>query len=132
MYDRITNTSIDVFDSGTGNYMGKARFELSPDSEATLLDLLNYGKTPQELVLTDVTLYEPAKSYVPPKPYEAYQRKSIINAVARDKYSGEQVPVELRLKYNSRVRAHLTGNLYYFECIDFENIEVVDVQQVRY
>ena len=25
MYDRITNTSIDVFDGGTGDHLGKAR-----------------------------------------------------------------------------------------------------------
>lgn len=132
MYDRITNTSIDVFDGSTGDHLGKARFGLSPESETTLLDLLNDGKAPQELLLTDVTLYAPADNYIPPEPYKPYQRRSTISAVARDKYSREQVPVEFNLKYDSRVRAHLTQNLYYFECIGFENIKVLNIQQARH
>lgn len=132
MYDRITNASVDVFDGSTGDHLGKARFQLSPESEATLLDLLNYGKAPQELLLMDVTLYAPTNNYIPPEPYKPYQRSSTISAIARDKYSREQVPVEFNLKYDSRVRAHLTRNLYYFECIDFENIKVLNIQQARH
>jgi len=130
VYDRITDTTINVFDSNTGSHMGKARFELSPDSEAMLLNLLNYGKIPHQLVLMDVTLYEPAPSYVPPRPYEINHRNSVMSAVARDRYSGEQVPVEVHLNYNSRVRSQITENAYYFECVGVENIQVVDIRQV--
>jgi len=132
MYDQIANASASLFDGDTENFLGKAQFSLSDDSQKKLLDLLNYGKIPEKLVVSDVSLYDPAKGYVPPELYEAYRRSSVLNAVARDKYSGEQVPVEIRLKYDSSVRSHSSKNPYYIDCVGAENIEVVDVREIYF
>lgn len=132
MYDQIANASASLFDGDTDHFLGKARFSLSDDSQKVLLNLLNYGKIPEKLVVSDANLYDPAGDYVPPEPYEAYRRSSVLNAVVRDKYSGEQVPVEIRLKYDSRVRSHASKNPHYFDCVGLDNIEVEDVREVRF
>jgi len=132
MYDRIVNTSLDVFDRDTGNYIGKARFVLPAESEKALLDLINFGKIPKQLVLIDVSLYNPSKSYVLPEAFQVYRRNSILNAALRDTDSGEQMPVEIRLKYDARVKAHPLGPLFYFDAVELFNLAVASIRAVRF
>ena len=132
MYDRIVNTSLHIFDRDTGNYIGKARFVLPMESENALLDLINFGKIPKVLILMNVSLNDPSKNYVLPEAFKKYQRNSILNATLRDFDSGEQMPVEIRLKYDVQVKGHPSGTLCHFDVMELSNIAVVSVRAVRF
>jgi len=132
MYDRITNTSLNIFDRDTGNYIGYARFVLPAESENALLNLVNFGKVPTLLILTNVSLFEPSKSYAVPGASQIVHRNSILNAALRDTDSGEQIPVEIRLKYDVRVKTNPLGSVCYFDAAELSNLVVAGVRAVRF
>lgn len=130
MYSEVSNASLNIYDGETGNYIGEARFTLSTEAAAKLLDLFNYGKVPDSLLLLDVNLYHPSSSYIPPEPYQLYKRKAILRALFTDASTREQVPYEIRMTYDTRARGNLSGNLYYFDSVELNNINIADIQKV--
>lgn len=132
MFTKITNPVIDIYNGETNQFIGEARFKLSADAEQELLQLVNNNKTPSSLVLMDVDLYQPSESYVPPTPFIAYTRKGILRALFTDFITGELVPIEIRFKYDTRARGNLSGNLYYFNSVEFNNIVVESIQEIVY
>lgn len=132
MYVSITNTSLHVFDRDTGSYIGRAQFVLPAESERALLDLVNYGRVPETLVLLDVALYHPSRSYVPPKPFQTYRRDSILSAILYDVDSGRQTPVEIRLRYDLRTKALVSGDFCYYEAAELSNFSVPGIRVTQF
>lgn len=132
MFDRITNTSLDIFTDQDKTYLGRARFVLTSEAESKLLNLLNYSKVPDSLVIMNASLYEPPKNYTPPEPSKKYRRDAIFNAVVRDSASGMHAPLEIRLRYDVRARGNPVGNLYRYDSLELSNIEVVDIKQKQF
>ena len=132
MYDRISNTNLNVFSAPTNEYIGKFYFVLSSEAETKLLNLLNYNKVPDSLIILDATLYSPPSSYTPPEPFEKYRREGILSAVAGESSSGAEIPVEIRLRYDMRARVYPAGNLYYYNSMELSSIEVVDIKQLEF
>lgn len=132
MYDKITNTNLNVFSAPTREYVGKFNFVLSSEAESKLLDLLNYGKVPNSLIILDATLYSPPSSYTPPEPFRKYRREGIFSAVAGESSSGAEVPFDIRMRYDMRARVNPAGNLYYYDSMELSNIEIVSVARVQF
>jgi len=132
VYSEISNASLNIYNGETGDYIGEAQFTLSSEAAAKLLDLFNYGKVPDSLLLLDVNLYRPSRSYIPPEPYQQYKREAILRALFTDSSTQEQVPYEIRMTYDTRARGSLLGNLYYFDSIELNNINIVDIQRVAF
>jgi len=128
MYTKIENPSIVIYDGKSNELIGVATFKLNNESERALLDLVNYGVRPTYLTVLDLDLYQPASSYIPPKPFDSYAREGTINASFIDSYSGNPVPVEIRMKYNALARGNLLGNLFHFDSAEFNNIEIESVK----
>jgi len=132
MYASIVNTSLNVFDHDTGNYIGKARFVLPAESEHALLELINYGRVPGTLILMDVTLYNPSRSYTPPKAFQSCRRDSILYAILYDVDSERQVPVEIRLQYDLRTKTLLSGDFCYYESAELSGIKAAEIRIVQF
>lgn len=127
MYNKITDSHIDIFDGETGNYMGHSYFTLTQGSERELLDLLNYNKVPDTLVLLDVSLSETSANYIPPELFQKHSRISTLYIDAVDAYSGRLVPIEVVMSYDIIARGHLSGNPYSFESVELGNIKILNI-----
>lgn len=132
MYDKLTNTNLNVFSAPTDEYVGKFNFVLSDDAESKLLDLLNYNKIPDSLIILNATLYSPPGSYAPPQPFKKYRREGILSAVAGVSSSGNAIPIEIRLKYDMLARVYPAGDLYYYDSMELSNIEIVNITQTQF
>lgn len=130
MYTRITNSSVAIYDGVTNKFIGEARFDLSPEAEKALLGLVNYGKTPEALLITNLELYQPSPDYIPPTPYQSYKREGVFRGSFTEESSKELVPIEIRFKYNARARGNSTGNLYFFESANFDHIEIESINEI--
>lgn len=130
MYTKIIDPSVVVFDGKTGELIGTATFKLSDESEKALLNLLNHNEQPSSLTLLDVVLNKPSPNYSPPTPSKPYARKGTINANAlfTNANSKSLVPVEIQLKYNLLVKGKTTGNVFHFESVEFEDIDIQSVK----
>ena len=131
MVNRISNVESDVFDARTGSYLGKARFELPPESEQELLDYINYNIIPNSMVLLDVNLYDPADDYSAPEPFQLNQRIAVLHGVARDQDSRVQMPFELRLKYRTISRGNLSQNIYHADSIQLSDITPISINWIH-
>lgn len=128
MYTKIFDPRMAIFDGKTGELIGTATFKLSDESEKALLNLLNYNEQPPSLTLLDVDLHKPSPNYSPPTPYKPYARKGIIHALFTNAYSKSLVPVKIQLKYNLLVGENKTGNLFHFESVELDDIDIQSVK----
>jgi len=131
MVNRILKVNSDVFDANTGNFIGKAQFEMPSDSEHELLDYINYNIVPHSMVLLDVNIYEPSENYAAPEPFQSNQRAAVLYGVARDQDSGAQMPFELHLKYSTVARGNLSENVYHADSIQLSNIKPIAINWVQ-
>lgn len=131
MYDRITNTTLDVFATQTREYVGKSKFSLSSEDELKLLNLLNYNEIPDSLLLLDVIPYAIPINYVVPTLFLNYPSEVIISANARISGTNFQPLIKIRLNCDIRGRASAYGALYKYDSMELSNIELLDIQQVR-
>lgn len=130
MYTSIRNPRITIYNGATKELIGAANFKLTPEAEKALLQLVNYGKVPASLLILDIELFRPAKGYLPPRPFEAYKREGIINALFFESDTGEEIPIEIRIKYTARARSSKPDNLYFYNSVDFGDIEVDSVREI--
>ena len=128
MFTKIEDPRIAIYDGKTNKFIGVASFNLTPESENALLKLVNYGVKPSSMILLDIDLYQPDKDYVPPTPYDAYEREGTIYALFTDYGTGEEIPVEIQMKYKARARGNLLGNLYHFDSVEFSDIDIESVK----
>lgn len=127
MYDEILDSYFDVFDGETGDYIGHSHFSLPTGSERKLLDLINYNRVPDTLTLLNVTLSRPSGNYIPPELFQKHNRLAILHVDAVESYSGKLVPIEIRMGYDVVARGNLSGNQYYFESLELDNIELISI-----
>lgn len=131
MYDRITNTTLDVFATPTREYVGRAKFSLSSEDELKLLNLLNYNEIPDSLLLLDVIPYALPINYVVPTLFLNYPSEVIISANAKISGTNFQPLIKIRLNCDIRGRASAYGPLYKYDSMELSNIKLLDIQQVR-
>ena len=127
MVDKISCVRSDVFDAQTGSMIGKAHFEMPPDSEQELLDYINYNVVPASMLLLDVNIYDPSKHYTAPEPFQINQRVAVLYGKARDRDSKARIPFEMHLKYNTVARGNLSGDVYHADSIQLSNIEPISI-----
>ena len=127
MYSKITDSYSDIFDEETGLYMGHSHFTLTQGSENKLLDLLNYNKVPDTLVLLNVSLSDTSANYIPPELFQKHSRISVLFIDVVDTHSQRLIPIEIEMSYDVLVRGNLSENPYYFESVELGNIKILDV-----
>lgn len=121
MFVKITNPIIEIYDGDTNEFIAETTATLTPDAEKALLDLVNYNRIPARLFLLNLT-FKPSEHYTPPTFDKPAKRRGIIKANFTDSASGEQVPVEIRIKYDARAHGNLLGNQYFFDSVEYSNI----------
>lgn len=131
MFDKLANTSFTIHDGETGNYIGKSHFVLPPDAEMAILNLINYGKVPEVIMLTNVTLSNPVAGYTQPSVSDVKKRDSILTAIARDKDSRMWIPIKIRLKFDMMARGNLSKNGYFYDSMELSNLELIDIKYER-
>lgn len=130
MYDRITNTTLDVFATPTREYVGRARFSLSSEDELKLLNLLNYNVIPDSLLLLDVVPYETLINYVSPILFKNYRSEVVISANVKSSGADFESLVEIRLNCDIRGRQSAHGAMHEYNSMELSNIELLDIKQV--
>ncbi|MBN7772961.1 hypothetical protein [Clostridium aminobutyricum] len=128
MFTKIKDPRILIYDGETDRLIGMASFELTPEAEKALLGLVNYGIKPSTITLLDINLYQPDRTYVPPTPFDAYKREGTIYALFTDSSTGENIPVEIQMKYTARARGNIFETLYHFDSVEFSDIEIESVK----
>ena len=128
MFTQIKNPHIVIYDGETNELIGIASFKLTLEAKKALLQLVNYGIKPSFLTLLDIDLFQPDKDYVPPIPYEAYNRRGTIYALFTDSNIGKDIPIEIQLKYKARARGSILGDLYHFDSVEFSDVEIESVK----
>lgn len=129
MYVRIANPNIAIYNGLTNNFIADGRFQFSPESEQAILDLVNYNKVPEKLLLLNLFFYQQSAFFDPPTPDSLAKRKGIIRAIFTNE-SGEQVPMEIRLEYDAIARGNTLGSRYFFDSVEYDNIRVISVEPV--
>ena len=124
MYNLVANLTNEIHDANTGEFLGYVTFELPQTEEEKLLDLVNYGETPQNLTLLNATVKKATKDYVPPELIKKYSRTGILRASFRDKDSGTFMPIEIHLAFDVRGKGRQYANLYHFDSAEYSNIKV--------
>lgn len=128
MYDEIYDTSLSVFDDQTSEFIGTARFNLTPEAEQKLLSLIEFNTDPGELILSNVEFLPSSDRYTPPYPFARVRRHSILNAMVRDHRSRKHTPIEIELKYDRIARSCLTNNPNRLESAELSNIELMEIR----
>jgi len=124
MYNLVTNLTNEIHDGNTGKFLGFVTFELPKTEEEKLLNLVNYGETPQTITLLNAKITKTAKDYVPPELIKKYSRTGILRASFRDKDSGTFMPIEIHLAFDVRGKGRQYANLYHFDSAEYSNIKV--------
>ena len=132
MYDKLANTSFTIHDGETGNYIGKSHFVLPSDAEMAILNLINYGKVPDVIILTNVTLSNPVAGYTQPSVSDVKKRDSILTAIARDKDSKVWIPIKIRLKFDMMARGNLSKNRYFYDSMELSNLVMVNMEWMQF
>ncbi len=126
LFSKITNPEIFIYDGETGEPISQTQFSLSLEAERALLDLVNYNIIPPRLLLLDLK-FKPAQNYIPPSLSGPVKRIGVIKGLFTDAYSGELIPVEIRIRYDARARGNLQGGAYFFDSVEYSNIELEEV-----
>lgn len=127
MFNQISNLTIDIFNETGTQFIGEAQFELPKEAESALLNLINYGKKPESLMLQDIDFYRPSGAYVAPDISKPLRQAGIIKAIISDTANGFEVPIEIDLNYDAIAR-HSGANPYFFDSVDFSNITVNSIK----
>lgn len=132
MKDKIVDTSSDLFDAETGNYIGMAQFDLTSEAENDLLNFINYNIVPKSIILLNVNMKSPAASYVAPIPFALNKRIAVLRGAARDKDSALYTPFEIRLKYDTVARGYSKNNAYHADSVELSNIQPIAINWIQF
>lgn len=128
VFDRITAPRIDIYDGKTNEYYGKATFPVTTNVEDGLLQIVNYGATPDRIILQDVTFLPASSKYVPPGLFEKVNRNGIIRAAFRDENSHFWTPIDIYMNFDSQARGNLLGDKYHFDSVVYTDIIIKDIK----
>ena len=126
MFSKIINPEIFIYDGETGEPIAQTQFDLSVNGEKALLDLVNYNEVPYRLLLLNLR-FQPTEHYIPPSLDQPVKRRGVIKGLFKDSYSGGLEPVEIHIRYDARARGNLMGNEYFFDSVEYSNIELEEV-----
>jgi hypothetical protein len=126
LFVKITDPEIFIYDGETGEPVSQTRFSLSAEAERALLDLVNYNIIPPKLLLLNLR-FQPAEHYIPPSLDRPVKRVGAIRGLFTDAASGELIPVEIRIRYDARARGNLLGGEYFFDSVEYSNIELEEI-----
>jgi hypothetical protein len=132
MFEKIINPSLSVYDGETNKFIGEARFDLLPETENKILQMVNYHKIPHSVILMNLDFVEASGDYVPPVIGKALKQEGIIRAVFIDTANFDQLPIEIRFKYNAKARGYRKNNPYLFDSFELSNIELESIQPIIY
>ncbi|MGE4214207.1 MAG: hypothetical protein AB7E42_05465 [Anaerotignaceae bacterium] len=131
MYTKIINPRITIFDGDTDEFIGSANFTLTPESEQSLLQLVNYNIIPKSLILLNQKFYQQSTKFDPPTLDHPQYRKGILRIIVASAY-GEQIPLEIRLRFDAIARGNLSGSQTFFDSVEYYNIGVDSKEEVSY
>lgn len=131
MYDEIYGTSLVVFDDATSEYVGKTRFDLTYEAGRKLLDLINFNRVPDALIISNVDAVCGSKQCEPSDLFTFVRRHSILNAIVKDRYSKRAMPIEIEMKYDRIARSNSSKDSGRLESVLLNNIEILDVRPVQ-
>lgn len=126
MFAKISNPEIFISDGETGEFISETKFSLSSDAEKALLDMVNYNKVPPSLLLLNLK-FQPSDHFIPPSLEGPVKRIGIIKGLFTDANSGELIPVEIRIRYDAMARGNLSRDQYFFDSVEYSNIELEGV-----
>ncbi len=124
MFDKVSRPRIEAYDGITGKYLGTHVFRITTEAENIILDYVHNKNKQDRIVLQDVHFYPASSEYVMPMPYKKYSRRGVLQAMFRDKYSLQWVPVEILARFNIMARARPEEGRYHFDSIEYSDIEV--------
>lgn len=128
MFVKISNPSVDAYDSNTNRYIGEARFDLTQEAERELLNWIN-GRTSIKPFTIVNSNFRPSTEYVPIIPNKTYHQKGIFRAVLTDD-TGMQIPVEARVTFDWRSRSVDPNE--FIRSAEYSNIKIEDTNEVIY
>ena len=128
MFDKVETPRIDIYDSKTNEYYGRATFPVTTNVEDGLLQIVNYGGTPEQIILLDVTFLPASSKYSPPRLFEKVRRNGVIRAAFRDADSHLWTIVDIYINFDSQARGNLLGDKYHFDSIAYTNIVVQNIR----
>ena len=127
MFSKFSTLTIEIFNDAGTLFIGEAKFELPKESEEALLQLINYGVTPQTLMLQDLDFYRPSGVFIAPDISKPLRQSGIIKGILTDSANGFEVPVEISLNYDAIAR-HSGANPYFFDSVQFYNIAIKSIK----
>lgn len=128
LFDRVTAPRIDIYGGKTNEYYGKATFPVTTNFQDSLLQIVNYGKTPKQIILQDVVFLPASSEYIPPGLFEKVRRNGIIRAAFRDADSHLWTPADIYISFDTQARGNLLNDQYQFDSIVYTDIVVKDVR----
>lgn len=129
LFTNITNPTIDVYNIETGKLVGNAKFELPPESEAALLQLVNYGKQPKSLLLINEEFFNTPEDYVPPSGSVPEKPKGAFRGYFRQS-DGSISHIEIWLTYDVLVRGTRLKDKYFFDSAQYNNIHIMSINEL--
>ena len=128
VFDKIAAPRLDLYDSQTNEYYGRATFAAAPDVENGLLQIINHAGTPASIVIQNVTFFPSSSGYVPPEYFERRAQKGIFRADFRDADSQLWMLADIFVTFDTWVRGKRQGDAYLFDSVQFTNIAVQDIR----
>lgn len=131
MFTKIVNPTLEVYNVNSGQYLGTATFELPPQEEKKILNLLNYGIQPSTVLVVNADLYFSPKDFVPPSIYETLNLKGLFKADFEELYSKKNIPFEIIATFDFQARSVIPKDQYYFVSGQFSNINIESISRLE-
>lgn len=124
MFDRAAQPYIEIYDSITDEYLGRAVFRITRETENVILNYVHNEKHPKRIILQDVYFYPASPDFTAPLPFQKHSYKVFFNVMIRDKYFQLWTPVEIRSRFNIMERTRPAKGQYYFPSVEFSDIDI--------
>lgn len=124
MFDKVSNSYIEIYDSDTNEYLGRVVFRVTPEVENAILGYAKNERQPRRVVLQDVYFYPVSPDFITPIPFQKHHYKGVLKVMLRDRFSQLWVPMEIYARFNIMERTRSANNQYYFPSVEFSDIEI--------
>lgn len=128
MFTQISNPTALIYDPKTEELLGKATFQLTNETEKSILDFVNHGVPIPVLTMLDIK-FDPTPAYVPPKAMHTYPRKGVFKAYFKMCKSYMSLPIELDGTFITQMRSSAFGTQGFVSSADFKDIHVDSMKQ---
>lgn len=124
MFDKVSKAQIIAYDGITDQYLGKHVFKITSEVEDIILNYIEHRKKQDQVVIQDVQFFPDSSDYTMPLPYKKYSRRGVFQAMCRDQYSLQWIPVEIRARFNIMGRARPDEDRYHFDSVEYSDIVI--------